>query len=91
MCYLYGYAVAVDIFKISICCTDTLSDWSDWTECSIPCGGGRQVRNRTCLSVTCSDDLYDMQTCNEEPCERMLTLLPLQWLLENIQTQLYYV
>ena len=38
----------------------------------MPCGDGRQFRNRTCLSTTCTDDLYEAEKCNEMPCERKL-------------------
>ena len=61
---------------------DTLSQvdggWSgygDWTECSAECGGGSQMRNRTCTNpspahsgANCKGETMETQNCNEKDC-----------------------
>ena len=48
--------------------------WSEWTECSRTCGGGRQGRSRTCVIgpdaefVQCTGPLLDARNCNAQPC-----------------------
>ena len=48
--------------------------WSQWTECSRTCGGGRQARSRTCVIgpgvgfVKCTGDLTDIRDCNTHDC-----------------------
>eukprot|EP01053_Blabericola_migrator_P003450 Blabericola_migrator_1__3449@NODE_2017_length_3414_cov_95_709292_g165_i1_p1_GENE_NODE_2017_length_3414_cov_95_709292_g165_i1NODE_2017_length_3414_cov_95_709292_g165_i1_p1_ORF_typecomplete_len1088_score114_58TSP_1/PF00090_19/7_4e08TSP_1/PF00090_19/1_3e11TSP_1/PF00090_19/4_8e10TSP_1/PF00090_19/2_6e08TSP_1/PF00090_19/3_5e09TSP_1/PF00090_19/8e09TSP_1/PF00090_19/91TSP_1/PF00090_19/3_8e10TSP_1/PF00090_19/5_3e07TSP_1/PF00090_19/8_4e11TSP_1/PF00090_19/8_3e09TSP_1/PF00090_19/1_6e11TSP_1/PF00090_19/1_8e11 len=51
-----------------------LSEWSDFTECSSPCGGdGVMVRSRTVLNPEICKDvssalLREVKACNEFPC-----------------------
>ena len=52
------------------------SDFGDWSECSVPCGGGIKERRRTCTSPPpanggqcCAGDNVEAQSCNTEPCE----------------------
>ena len=52
------------------------SDFGDWSECSVPCGGGIKKRRRTCTSPPpvnggqCfAGDNEEAQSCNTEPCE----------------------
>ena len=51
------------------------SHWSQWTQCSHLCGGGEQVRNRTCNTpypenggYPCYGHYTDKQQCNEHFC-----------------------
>ncbi|XP_012941731.1 mucin-like protein [Aplysia californica] len=53
-----------------------VEDWSEWSECSVSCGGGSQTRIRACNSPspahggrTCSDPLNEDQDCNTQECE----------------------
>jgi len=67
-----------------VCWTATVpggwSGWSLWSSCSRSCGGGTQVRNRTCNvnpsdCLSTDDDGYgSMQnrSCNTQPCPGML-------------------
>ena len=51
------------------------SEWDDWTECSVSCGGGGQTRSRRCDNpapqfggLECVGELTECQECNIEPC-----------------------
>jgi len=49
------------------------SEWSNFGACSDPCGGGTQMRTRTCTPPTnggkpCSGDTEEQQDCNIQPC-----------------------
>ncbi len=53
------------------------SDWSQWSSCSLSCGGGNQTQIRTCTKPepanggqNCSLTNIDtaVQTCNNQPC-----------------------
>ena len=57
-------------------------DWSefgDWSDCSMQCGGGSLTRRRTCSDpvpanggADCEGDAEETQTCNTHPCPSML-------------------
>ena len=49
--------------------------WSDWNNCTLQCGGGRQNRSRTCTDPQpqyggdeCVGDNVDVQTCKNHSC-----------------------
>ncbi|KAK6991172.1 SCO-spondin [Biomphalaria glabrata] len=47
--------------------------WSSWGLCSLTCGSGIQLRNRTCIGPfnggkNCSGNFEDSQTCNQQSC-----------------------
>ncbi|XP_041359749.1 SCO-spondin-like isoform X3 [Gigantopelta aegis] len=49
------------------------SDWSDWGECSVTCGGGIKWRTRTCTGpfyngADCVGARNDSTSCNENNC-----------------------
>ena len=46
----------------------TTSEWSEWSECTEPCGGGTQFRTRTCRQGNSSCET-DEQSCNTEDCD----------------------
>ncbi|XP_022783416.1 A disintegrin and metalloproteinase with thrombospondin motifs adt-1-like isoform X1 [Stylophora pistillata] len=52
-----------------------LTNWSDWTRCSNPCGNGSSFRYRTCTNpaplnggADCEGDLYEMMECKGNEC-----------------------
>ncbi len=49
------------------------SGWGNWVECSSECGGGVQMRTRTCQSppeeaYLCEGVLDEGRPCNSQPC-----------------------
>jgi len=44
------------------------SEWSSWSICSVPCGGGTQTQQRTCLSGPCIGAESQVRTCNNHAC-----------------------
>ena len=53
------------------------TSWSDWSECPASCGGGTQIRGRTCTNPTPQHGGFDCkhlgvekegQPCNRYPC-----------------------
>ncbi|XP_048759549.2 hemicentin-1-like [Ostrea edulis] len=53
----------------------SLTDWSVWGSCSMPCGDGNQTRFRNCglsdSEVVCDFRDVDIQTCSQAPCPSM--------------------
>lgn len=47
------------------------SDWSAWSNCSLPCGGGQQFRTRTCERNNCEGSTKTTRACNTQACEGM--------------------
>ena len=55
-----------------------LGPWSDWSECSLTCGGGLRVRDRACglelrigdndIDNPCLEPLREREVCNSNPC-----------------------
>ena len=51
------------------------SNWSEWDNCTLECGGGNQTRTRTCTNpepqfngTDCIGENSETQICNEDPC-----------------------
>lgn len=42
--------------------------WSQWSVCSVSCGGGQQSRSRLCSSPPCSGLSHQSKTCNTQVC-----------------------
>ena len=49
--------------------------WSEWSACSVTCGGGEQQRSRACNNPAkqfdgeeCSGDVFDTRICNSFNC-----------------------
>ncbi|XP_078487952.1 uncharacterized protein LOC100179634 isoform X3 [Ciona intestinalis] len=50
-----------------------ISDWSPWTACSVPCGGGLRVHSRSCVdgemgSIGCRASAVEQEFCNGQAC-----------------------
>ena len=52
------------------------SDFGDWSECNVKCGGGIKERRRTCTNPPPANDgqcclggNIEVESCNHEPCE----------------------
>lgn len=52
------------------------SDFGEWSECSVTCGGGIKERTRTCTNpppayngLHCVGDNKEEETCNTQACE----------------------
>ncbi|CAF98844.1 unnamed protein product, partial [Tetraodon nigroviridis] len=59
------------------CVDGRWSEWTEWSECNAPCGGGVRQRNRTCSAPPpknggreCEGKMLQAQSCNSEPCTK---------------------
>ena len=43
--------------------------WSDWSKCTRECGGGYQIKTRTCGSNNCVGGGIVQRACNTQPCD----------------------
>ncbi|XP_037905898.1 semaphorin-5B [Hermetia illucens] len=43
-------------------------EWTDWTPCSVSCGGGQQFRRKICDGDECKGKLQMARACNTQPC-----------------------
>ncbi|XP_066996940.2 semaphorin 5c [Anabrus simplex] len=64
--------------------------WSEWGECSAPCGGGYRVRHRQCDSpppenggLDCQGCHLDYEECNSHPCSEGKRYFWTPWLAVN--------
>ena len=60
--------------RSSVCSVDcTVAQWSDWSQCSEPCGGGSQTRNRTVTRHAANGgagcpSTDEARSCNDAAC-----------------------
>uniref|UniRef100_A0A3P9PLB8 Uncharacterized protein n=1 Tax=Poecilia reticulata TaxID=8081 RepID=A0A3P9PLB8_POERE len=55
----------------SVLCPDSVGPWllwSQWSSCSVSCGGGQQSRSRTCTSPPCHGVSRQSKMCNTQLC-----------------------
>ena len=51
-------------------------NWTDWTDCSVTCGGGKQNRTRVITTTAenggnnCTGSAHETQDCNPNACGR---------------------
>ncbi|KAK4320514.1 hypothetical protein Pmani_008631 [Petrolisthes manimaculis] len=51
--------------------TSGWSGWGEWSQCDKPCGEGKQIRQRSCDSGSCSGVASLERPCNKQPCVGM--------------------
>jgi len=55
------------------------STWGDWGECTVSCGGGEQVRSRSCPDNACEGEAEEKRACGTGDCPTLdLVELPRQ-------------
>ena len=71
----YALIIALFIYLIYFRKNGTFSEWSEYTACDKPCGGGHQKRTRTYTpaqfggkEATDKDKLEEVQECNKDVC-----------------------
>ncbi len=69
----YQFVVAVD---------GSWSEWRDWSDCPVTCGGGVQNRSRTCTNPppafggeSCPGESDETRSCNEDPCPSKISAI----------------
>ncbi|XP_045160489.2 SCO-spondin-like [Mercenaria mercenaria] len=69
-----GAAVQTEFCNTELCPVDgKWLDWSEWDNCTAPCGGGSRNRSRTCVEPMhggkdCIGEDTETDACNEDPC-----------------------
>ncbi|MBI4999663.1 thrombospondin type-1 domain-containing protein, partial [Candidatus Gottesmanbacteria bacterium] len=53
------------------CCTGVYGNCTDWSACSVSCGGG--IQSRTCYDTGCGTAQNQIQSCNNQSCPRSQT------------------
>uniref|UniRef100_A0A8C6T091 Uncharacterized protein n=1 Tax=Neogobius melanostomus TaxID=47308 RepID=A0A8C6T091_9GOBI len=67
----YVLAIYVGYINLIILAADSFGPWlawSQWSECTVSCGGGQQSRFRLCRSPPCSGPSRQSKTCNTHVC-----------------------
>ena len=51
------------------------SNWGPWSECTVTCGGGKQIHTRSCTNpppankgLLCIGESEESRECNIDPC-----------------------
>ncbi|XP_076093215.1 endoprotease bli-4-like [Mytilus galloprovincialis] len=47
----------------------SLTNWNQWSRCSVTCGQGTQSRRRQCHSGHCSGERSERRQCNNQECQ----------------------
>ena len=70
-----GKSEIIEECSTNVC--PTLTPWTEWSECSVSCGGGIQQRLRECLlprnalgENPCKETLEESRACNEDLCPK---------------------
>lgn len=69
--HLHQDWVITDLLWYIICVSDSVGPWlpwSQWSMCSVSCGGGQQHRSRICSLPPCSSLSRQSKTCNTQVC-----------------------
>ena len=64
------YLTACLIYSTSTFSESEWADWSSWSGCTVSCGGGSQVRIRSCRTTQCLGSEVDTIPCNTNRCDR---------------------
>ena len=69
---MFLFSLDLDIFS-------SWKEWSDWSSCNKPCGGGSRKRSRECVAVSviknstkCNGENNEVKICNIHPCRGMI-------------------
>ncbi|VDI26618.1 Hypothetical predicted protein, partial [Mytilus galloprovincialis] len=72
--YCDGNSSEIQDCNVQDCPVDGQWDlWTDWSDCTLTCGSGTQMRNRTCVNPkfggsSCIGESTEEQTCNKHHC-----------------------
>ena len=65
------------------------TDFEEWPECSVECGGGTQTRTRTCTNpapayegADCVGDSSQTRECNTHPCPSKMNRMQINSMIE---------
>lgn len=78
---LMRYHLHYNLLFLSLDLVGPWLPWSQWSSCSVSCGGGQQIRSRVCSSPPCHGLSRQSKTCNTQVC-----LGRFQIVLHNPQT-----
>ena len=71
-----------------VCCVClTACEWMPWQLCNVSCGGGQQVRSRSCWTGSDDENEPETRECNTEPCASasgMREGLPWPWFCNGL-------
>lgn len=63
------------LFSFFVSVAGGFSEWSNWSKCSVTCGGGTQQRNRSCTNprpekygTKCKGPAHETKTCASKMC-----------------------
>ncbi|XP_076098251.1 SCO-spondin-like [Mytilus galloprovincialis] len=72
--YCDGNSSEIQDCNVQDCPVDGQWDlWTDWSDCTLTCGSGTQMRNRTCVNPkfggsSCIGESTEEKTCNKHHC-----------------------
>ena len=83
------------LFSLDLDIFFSWKEWSDWSSCNKPCGGGSRKRSRECVAESviknnakCNGENNEVKICNIHPCRGMIRSMKtlLSYYLKSIIT-----